>query len=291
MSAPAARPVTLEVTFPAHGPLPEATLRLDLDPEAPGQWAILARFRLGQAYEAGTTALLRRLPRPGDTVVDVGAHVGYMSALAGLAVGPGGRVIAVEPDPDNRRALTRNLALNDLSWVEPLAAALAGRAGTGTLYLNADMEAGHALWPVERHGFNEKTRAAPKRMAVSLRTLADVLEGRPDPRLVKIDTEGAEGAVIAGARERLTAARVPFVICELNAFGLEAMGDDESVLRRAMAERGYRELAIADDPPRLRPLRAECLYGRQGVGNLLFCDPARTEDLDLPIDNDPWIPD
>ncbi|SDG74540.1 FkbM family methyltransferase [Roseospirillum parvum] len=289
MSDPAPATVRLEVGFAAHGARPEATLKLDLDPQAPGQWAILARFRLGQAYEAGTTALLRQVLGPGDGMVDVGAHVGYMSTLAGLTVGPTGWVVAVEPDPANLAALAHNLSLNGLDWVEPLAAAVAERAGQGTLYVNADMDAGHALWPVARHGFNEKTRADPKTRPVPLTTLADILEGRPDPRLVKIDTEGAEGAVIAGAGARLTPARLPLVIAELNLFGLDAMGHDEMGLRRAMTGRGYLEYAIADDPPRLRRLLAERLYGHMGVVNLLFRAPEVSPGL--PVDPTPWQPD
>ena len=51
------------------------------------------------AYEIEIVALLRELLRPGDTFVDVGANIGYLSCVAAGLVGPSGRVISFEPAP------------------------------------------------------------------------------------------------------------------------------------------------------------------------------------------------
>src|SRR5438552_19014271 len=67
----------------------------------------------GQAYEADETALLQRTLKPGMTVVDVGANIGYMATLAARCVGPAGRVLAIEPDPGNAELLAANIARND----------------------------------------------------------------------------------------------------------------------------------------------------------------------------------
>src|SRR5262245_39931628 len=63
-------------------------------------------FRYG-FFEADLTAVILRLLRPGDTFVDVGAHVGYFSALAARLVGADGRVVAFEPTPATREILVR----------------------------------------------------------------------------------------------------------------------------------------------------------------------------------------
>jgi len=63
-------------------------------------------------------------PEPGDVFVDIGAHVGWYTLRAARAVGPTGRVIALEPDPINRHQLEKNLSLNRVGNcnVVPLAA-------------------------------------------------------------------------------------------------------------------------------------------------------------------------
>ena len=56
-------------------------------------------------YEEPVRAALRELLTVGDTFLDVGATIGVMTFLAATAVGPTGRVIAVEPNPDNVQLL------------------------------------------------------------------------------------------------------------------------------------------------------------------------------------------
>lgn len=51
---------------------------------------------------------------PGDLVVDAGAHVGLYTLWASRAIGRSGRIVAFEPDPDNRRLLERDLASRTL---------------------------------------------------------------------------------------------------------------------------------------------------------------------------------
>ena len=51
---------------------------------------------------------LRSLLRPGMTAVDVGGNIGYVALLMAAAVGPSGRVVAVEPDPRNAHVLRLN---------------------------------------------------------------------------------------------------------------------------------------------------------------------------------------
>src|SRR5919108_6579842 len=63
-------------------------------------------------------------PNEGDTVVDIGAHIGLYSLIAAKRVGPSGKVIAIEPDPENFKILKKNLLLNQLSNVEPLECAV-----------------------------------------------------------------------------------------------------------------------------------------------------------------------
>ena len=74
-------------------------------------------FATGMAERPMQEALAREL-RPGATFFDIGANVGFVTVLAARLVGPGGRVIAFEPVPQNAAAIRENLALNGIDWAE-----------------------------------------------------------------------------------------------------------------------------------------------------------------------------
>jgi 23S rRNA G2069 N7-methylase RlmK/C1962 C5-methylase RlmI len=60
----------------------------------------------------------------GDTVVDVGANIGAFTMQAAKIVGPGGRVISIEPAPDSASRLEENISLNNLTNVETIRVAI-----------------------------------------------------------------------------------------------------------------------------------------------------------------------
>jgi FkbM family methyltransferase len=65
-----------------------------------------------QLYEAAELEYVRKHLYPGDTFVDIGSHIGLYSLWAAAAVGPTGRVVAVDADPDTFDRLRQNLRLN-----------------------------------------------------------------------------------------------------------------------------------------------------------------------------------
>ena len=66
-------------------------------------------------WEPDLAAFMRRRLRPGDTFIDVGANIGYLSALGSRLVGPHGVVVAIEPAPFASAALQETVAMNDLT--------------------------------------------------------------------------------------------------------------------------------------------------------------------------------
>src|SRR5438067_3530420 len=70
-------------------------------------------------------SLLENLARPGMTIIDVGANIGYYALILTSLAGAEGRVICLEPDPDNLRELNMNVRKNRLErnvTVKPIAA-------------------------------------------------------------------------------------------------------------------------------------------------------------------------
>lgn len=157
--------------------------------------------------------LVRGLLAPGMRVADVGANIGYYLLLVESAVGPDGRVICFEPEPANLRELRRNVLANGFANVEVVAAA-AG-AADGEVALRSGINAA-----VVADGEGEHR--------VPMVRLDAVLAGRP-PDLLKIDVEGYEGHVLAGARGIL-AERRPIVFLEIHPGWLAAPHTVDDIL-------------------------------------------------------------
>ena len=174
---------------------------------------------LGGTYEPEQTRLFEEHVRPGATVLDVGAHVGYYTLLSAVLAGPSGRVVAFEPDPANASFLRRHVALNRLGQVTVEEAAVSDRAGTARFGRGSGSGTGHL--------------AGEGGVEVRTVTVDGVCgEQGLTPSAIKIDVEGAEAAVLRGARETLARAR-PVVF--LSTHGPEAHAASLALLR----ELGY----------------------------------------------------
>ncbi len=93
-------------------------------------------LRTKSVYEPVQTKLFLDVLKPGMTVFDIGANIGYYSVLASKSVGPQGKVYAFEPDPANLKLLEKNLALNNCHNVKLLPYAAGEKNSTATLYLD-----------------------------------------------------------------------------------------------------------------------------------------------------------
>lgn len=179
---------------PAVDAAPEG-LRMQLDAQEWLQISLLA----GEEQEPRTIALQKRLLRPGDVSIDVGAHVGFHALVAARCVGPTGQVIAVEPQPYNADRVLTNSALNGLENIVVVVAA-AG-AAPGSIELNNQKPSDKARLTALGAGVSD----LPARFEVPLITLDQLAQrrGLTGVRLLKIDVEGYEAEVLAGAAQML----------------------------------------------------------------------------------------
>jgi FkbM family methyltransferase len=100
----------------------------------------------GRLFEPFETEWLENLVRPGDTVFDIGAHIGFYTLLLARLVGPAGKVLAFEPDPANFALLQQNVVLNRYANVALYNLALSSQAGSAALFLSGDNAGEHRLW-------------------------------------------------------------------------------------------------------------------------------------------------
>jgi FkbM family methyltransferase len=156
-------------------------------------------------FEPRETALFRKLLRPGDKVVDVGANIGWFTLLAARIIGPSGRVLAFEPFPSSFDHLKRNLSINDFSNIDLFPIALD--------YTDAVIHLAAAT--VENQG-SVSAFACTEGVSVPTRRLDDLLAPNQRYRLLKIDVEGAEMRVLSGAQSALSDGRFENILFEVN---------------------------------------------------------------------------
>lgn len=153
----------------------------------------LARIFLG-TYEPEQTRLFQETLRPGDTVLDVGAHVGYYTVLSAVLAGPAGAVWSFEPNPRNAAFLRRHAEVNGLRQVRVEQAAVSDVEGTARFDFGTGSGTGHLAsgGAIEVHTLRLDDFCAAHAIV---------------PRAVKIDVEGAEAAVLEGFATTVDAAR------------------------------------------------------------------------------------
>src|SRR5689334_16041566 len=90
--------------------------------------------------------MLDRFVRPGATVIDVGANIGYNTIHAARLAGPAGRVFAVEPTPDNLEVLRGNLRAARVANVVVVPVAAGRAAGRRTFFVRGARSAVNSLF-------------------------------------------------------------------------------------------------------------------------------------------------
>ncbi len=150
----------------------------------------------------------RFLPKQGDIVVDIGAHMGRYTIIGSKRVGAQGKVVAIEAHPENFEMLNRNIKLNQLTNVIPLNYAVFSKETKIKLYL-PDEESGYTMHHsiMSNYVFTKyKDKTEDKFVEVSANTLDYFLqlEGITDVNWIKIDVEGAEFEVLKGAHNVLS---------------------------------------------------------------------------------------
>jgi FkbM family methyltransferase len=140
-------------------------------------------------WEPVETALLCKLLSAGETVIDIGAHIGYFTVLFSCLVGEQGSVISFEPEADNYSLLQANVSINGLDNVIIENQALSNRSGVAPLYLSSDHKGDHRLAPT----------AARDVQKVTLIALDQYLaKGLQQIHFIKSDTQGHELEVLQG---------------------------------------------------------------------------------------------
>jgi FkbM family methyltransferase len=243
-------------------------------------------------HEAETVQQLARLVKPGMTVLDIGAHVGYYTRFFARQIGTSGRVYAFEPHPHTFGILHSNTAR--LSNVTLVQAALAETAGTAELYDYLMMSASGSLHYDESLRSLQKSQIdkadfAPRiaedfpveKYSVQTLPVDDYLAGQGVARVdvVKMDIEGAEIGALRGMRQTIANSPELALVVEYNPQALRAFGYQPEEALNEIFEMGFHKVAIIEPAGHLTDIThnreahsrlTARLESNMGVVNLLF---------------------
>ena len=224
------------------------------------------------AYEPEETRLFRSKCRPGDTIIDVGANVGWYTIIASKLVGKNGSVIAFEPDPENFALLKRNTLANGCDNVILEQKALSNASGTLTLYLDESNKGMHStVFDWKRGGIK-----------VEALRLDDYLENRfKRVDFVKIDVEGAEPMVLEGMKRTIESQPEIRLVVEFAPERVVAAGHQPEKYLEGFIEQGFLISIIDEGKRQVVPTNpAEILARFEGDRNLNYTNLFLQRDSD-----------
>jgi FkbM family methyltransferase len=171
-------------------------------------------------FEPAETACALEFAREGTVAIDIGANIGMFTVPLASAVGPRGRVLAIEPAHENVEMLAHNIDLNGFENVEIREIAVAAEDGEVLLQLGND-PAFHSTTTVV------KARATEDQVVVRAESLDSVwaTAGSPEVSFLKIDTEGGELEILESARLLLAACQPAILVEAKGAKRIQALED------------------------------------------------------------------
>ncbi len=162
--------------------------KMFLDTKDRGICADLYKNRIRERL---ATAEFQKRLKPGMTVVDIGANIGYYALMEAMAVGSGGKIYAIEPISENVALLKKNVEANDYGNIEVFENAIGERNGEMDIFMSKRSN-------LSTFCENEGLDMSGKTRAVKVCSLDSFLEGKRKPDFVRMDVEGFEYEILAG---------------------------------------------------------------------------------------------
>jgi len=203
---------------------------------------VLAMYYGG--YEPSVVQEMRNLLKRGDTFIDVGASIGYLSAFAMGFVGRSGEVHSFEPLPQYYKHLIRLASANKAYTIKVNQCALGDREGTATIQVTTIPNLGASFMIP---GLRRK-RTVEGRLLVPVRRLDRYIEEEAlkEISVIKIDVEGFEFPVLKGLSGYLEQSKnPPSIICEIMPAAYSLMNHTLGELAEYMGQYGYQTLNLS----------------------------------------------
>lgn len=206
-------------------------------------------------------AVLRNHIKPGDTVIDIGAHIGFYSRFFAGLVGQQGKVFAFEPDPENFKRLSANI--KSFPSVKIISAAVSSVSGRLKLFRSKTLS-------VDQHAYPTPGR---KSVTVESAALDDfVKKENVKINFIKMDIQGFEIQALQGMKEILATHR-PKLLTEFWPWGIEQAKSPAERMIELLNTAGYSIQIVDEKNKQLKDFNFSTItYGHNDYYDL-FCVP------------------
>ena len=234
-------------------------------------------------WEQSTTKIFKKVVKEGNTVVDLGANIGYFTLLAAKLVGKKGKVYSFEPEPRNYNYLLKNIELNEYDNVFATQKAVSDETGKTKLYI-CPYDTGHHT--INQYGGIKAHKSdfiddKKDFVEVDTVTLDDFFKDTKQPiNVIKMDVEGAEMLALSGMDRIIRESKNIKMFVEFFPLLIREMGGSpEEFIRRLLDDYQFSMFVIPDDydastKKRVRVNNADELMnlckGEQDVVNLFL---------------------
>jgi FkbM family methyltransferase len=198
---------------------------------------------INKSYEPYETKLFSENIRPGDTVVDIGANIGYYTILASKTVGAAGKVYAFEPDPDNFKLLQKNVLENKCTNVIIEPKAVSDKNGTIKLFVSKSNAGDHRSYD------NGDKRIPIDVAAVSL----DTYFKGTRINVIKMDVQGYEPYVLDGAAKLISGQKSLILFAEVYPTAIEKAKRSPEKYVKTLQRLGFEMLMIDEANKQVNP--------------------------------------
>ena len=215
------------------------------------------------SFEPQEIELVKQQVNLGETVLDIGANIGYYTLMFAKLVGEQGKVFAFEPEPNNFALLKKNVEINGYSNVVLVQKAVSNQNGTTQLYLCEENQGMHRVY----HSVfcNES-------LDIESLRLDDYFRGYNEKiSFIKIDIEGAEYAAIQGMQNLLRRNREVKILTEFSPAASLESGVDSKYYLNTLIDLGFNIYTVEKniEPVDINELYAQLTILKEIVSQLL----------------------
>lgn len=223
---------------------------IDVNEPNPGLRQTFQAYAMNKIHEETTTGIFKKIIKPGDVFLDLGANIGYFSLLAANLAGEEGKVFSFEPEPKNFYYLQKNMEVNNYKSVHPFQKAVSDKNGTIELFI-CDYDSGHHT--INQYGgvevYSHGRPTEKKALKIDAVKLDDFLADKTDHvDIVKMDIEGAEALAVEGMRNILKNNKNIKFLMEFFPLFIKKMGNSpEKLIKTLIEELDFKIFVIGHD--------------------------------------------
>jgi FkbM family methyltransferase len=203
--------------------------------------SVSATILLQRKFEVRESFVASMLLKTGDYAIDIGANIGWYTALFAEMVGAAGHVLAVEPEPANAALLRENVRIRHIEQMVTIAeAALGDQECMVKLGLASDQKGDHR---VVTHLANSRRET----IDVPMVRLDDLASAWPRVDFLKMDIQGSEAGALHGMRSLLDRSPDAVLMVEFWPYGLRACGSEPIDLLNDLDALGFKIWRITSE--------------------------------------------